>query len=104
MNNQESKIQAVIDAIVAKAPGKRLKEKVRNLATLLLGEGAGRDLDRQECARLQRERDEAMQALAHHDGRSWCAVCGFRNEECADKTPDCLGARARNQYPRKERT
>lgn len=45
------------------------------------------------------ELDEAMRALARHDGRAWCAVCGHRNEECAAKTPDCLGARARRLHP-----
>ncbi len=45
--------------------------------------------------------EEALRALARHDGRSWCAVCGFKNEECDLKTPNsCLGSRARRMYPR----
>lgn len=43
---------------------------------------------------------EAMKALAHHNGRSWCAVCGYDNLICNMKTPDCIGARARKMYPK----
>lgn len=45
-----------------------------------------------------RERDEAMRALAYHDGRSWCAVCGFIHRECNAKQPECLGAKARREF------
>ena len=48
----------------------------------------------------RRDREEAMRALSLHNGRSWCAVCGFRNEVCSASTPNCLGARARRIYPR----
>jgi len=55
-----------------------------------------------------RDREEAMRAIAKYDGRSWCddaslcAVCGFVNEVCDEKTPNCLGTRARRLYPRKK--
>jgi hypothetical protein len=52
------------------------------------------------CAEVIRaDRDEVMKALARHDGRGWCAVCGFNNAECAERSPNCLGARARREHP-----
>jgi hypothetical protein len=52
------------------------------------------------CAEVIRaDRDEVLRALARHDGRGWCAVCGFVNGDCNAKTPDCIGARARREFP-----
>jgi hypothetical protein len=93
MSDQEKQIQDMIDACRREANehGERDSmvsmgyESVHALVTRLVG-----------------ERDEAMKALANHNGRSWCAVCGFANGYCNDKKPDCIGSRARKMYPRKE--
>jgi len=44
--------------------------------------------------------DEALKALSRHNGRDWCAVCGFGNDLCTAKTTQCLGAIARRLHPR----
>lgn len=51
---------------------------------------------------LGQDRDAAMRALAHHDGRSWCAVCGMSFVDCARRKAsgfECLGIRARMEFP-----
>jgi len=52
------KLNKMVDDLVARTTGTSPAEKARNLAALLLGESAGRDLDRQECGRLRRALDE----------------------------------------------
>jgi hypothetical protein len=58
MMKNEEVIYALVDQVVAKMPGDSLEEKARSLGACLLGEHAGRNLDRQECARLREALEE----------------------------------------------
>jgi hypothetical protein len=71
-------------------------EELRRFAAAWIGTAMQESRNADYC---REGRDEALKALARHDGRSWCAVCGHDNDECKDKTPDCLGAKARKLFP-----